>query len=259
MRQMVEKHGGTVEKFVGDEVMAVFGVPTVHEDDALRAVRAGKEMLDALAGLNEELDAARRPPPGSDRDQHGRGSGRRSGGWTRVRGRRGGDRRKASRAGGRGRRAPDWRGDLPARRACGRSGASGTHLGQGQAGNREAARTRRVSRGFRRGPTTARASRRPRQGTAVAPAGVRAHSRGEVLSALHGDRPRRNRQVPAGSGAALVGRRSGLAPSGAACLTARASRSGRWPRSSASWAASRSEGSARSGRRAKRSSSCFAA
>ena len=46
MRQIVERHGGTVEKFVGDEVMAVFGVPVAHEDDALRAVRTAKEMLD---------------------------------------------------------------------------------------------------------------------------------------------------------------------------------------------------------------------
>ena len=37
---VIERHGGPVEKFVGDEVMAVFGVPLVREDDALRAVRA---------------------------------------------------------------------------------------------------------------------------------------------------------------------------------------------------------------------------
>ena len=47
MRTIVERHGGTVEKFVGDAVMAVFGVPVVHEDDALRAVRAAVEMRDA--------------------------------------------------------------------------------------------------------------------------------------------------------------------------------------------------------------------
>ena len=44
---VLERHGGTVEKFVGDAVMAVFGVPVVHEDDALRAVRAAAEIGDA--------------------------------------------------------------------------------------------------------------------------------------------------------------------------------------------------------------------
>src|SRR6266576_5995338 len=51
MKQIVERHGGSVEKFVGDAVMAVFGVPQVHEDDALRAVRAAVEMRDALPEL----------------------------------------------------------------------------------------------------------------------------------------------------------------------------------------------------------------
>jgi len=51
MKERVERHGGTVEKFVGDAVMAVFGVPVVHEDDALRACRAAVEMRDALPEL----------------------------------------------------------------------------------------------------------------------------------------------------------------------------------------------------------------
>src|ERR671930_1117386 len=51
MKAIVEAHEGTVEKFIGDAVMAVFGVPTAHEDDALRAVRAAAEMRDALPEL----------------------------------------------------------------------------------------------------------------------------------------------------------------------------------------------------------------
>jgi class 3 adenylate cyclase/DNA-binding SARP family transcriptional activator len=62
MREPVEHHGGTVEKFIGDAVMAVFGVPQVHEDDALRAVRAAVEMQERQGRLNEELAAEGRPP-----------------------------------------------------------------------------------------------------------------------------------------------------------------------------------------------------
>jgi class 3 adenylate cyclase/predicted ATPase len=54
-RRVLERHGGTVEKFIGDAVMAVFGIPVVHEDDALRATRATVDMADSLRLLNEEL------------------------------------------------------------------------------------------------------------------------------------------------------------------------------------------------------------
>ena len=55
MRVAVERHGGTVEKFVGDAVMAVFGLPRAHEDDALRAVRAALEMQHGVGRLNASL------------------------------------------------------------------------------------------------------------------------------------------------------------------------------------------------------------
>ena len=53
MREAVERHGGQVEKFIGDAVVAVFGLPAAHEDDALRAVRAGIEMQGRLVALND--------------------------------------------------------------------------------------------------------------------------------------------------------------------------------------------------------------
>src|SRR4029453_16623863 len=59
MRRVLERHGGTVEKFIGDAVMAVFGIPATHEDDALRAVRAAAAMRDRLADLNEEFERER--------------------------------------------------------------------------------------------------------------------------------------------------------------------------------------------------------
>ena len=59
MRGVLERHGGSVEKFIGDAVVAVFGVPVLHEDDALRAVRAAADMRRALAELNDSLRAER--------------------------------------------------------------------------------------------------------------------------------------------------------------------------------------------------------
>ncbi|HYT80224.1 MAG TPA: adenylate/guanylate cyclase domain-containing protein [Actinomycetota bacterium] len=56
MRAVIERHGGTVEKFIGDAVMAVFGVPQIHEDDALRAVRTAIDMQSALEALNVDIE-----------------------------------------------------------------------------------------------------------------------------------------------------------------------------------------------------------
>jgi class 3 adenylate cyclase/tetratricopeptide (TPR) repeat protein len=55
-RRVIEQHGGTVEKFIGDAVMAVFGVPVLHEDDALRAVRAAAGLREQIAVLNHQLE-----------------------------------------------------------------------------------------------------------------------------------------------------------------------------------------------------------
>jgi len=54
LRAEIQRYGGTVEKFIGDAVMAVFGAPTAHEDDPERAVRSGLRILDAIVDLNVE-------------------------------------------------------------------------------------------------------------------------------------------------------------------------------------------------------------
>ena len=58
-QMVLEHHGGRVEKFIGDAVMAVFGIPRLHEDDALRAVRAAADLRTRLEALNEELERER--------------------------------------------------------------------------------------------------------------------------------------------------------------------------------------------------------
>ena len=57
-RRLIELYGGTVEKFIGDAVMAVWGAPTATEDDAERAVRAALDLVTSVAALGEEFGAA---------------------------------------------------------------------------------------------------------------------------------------------------------------------------------------------------------
>ena len=56
-RRVIERFGGTVEKFIGDAVMAVWGAPIANEDDAERAVRAGLDLVAAVMALGEEVGA----------------------------------------------------------------------------------------------------------------------------------------------------------------------------------------------------------
>ena len=90
--ERIRLHGGTVEKFAGDAVMAAFGVPQAHEDDAERAVRAAFDVLDV---------GARARPRGARRDRIGRARGRRR--RLDVRDRRGRERRGTAPAVGHGR------------------------------------------------------------------------------------------------------------------------------------------------------------
>jgi class 3 adenylate cyclase len=56
MRLVFESHGGTIEKIIGDAIVAVFGVPVRRDDDALRAVEAAAESVEVLANLNDHLE-----------------------------------------------------------------------------------------------------------------------------------------------------------------------------------------------------------
>ena len=64
-KTIIDRYGGAVEKFIGDAVMAVWGVPVAREDDAERAVRAGLELVEAVELFGQEVGARCAPGPGS--------------------------------------------------------------------------------------------------------------------------------------------------------------------------------------------------
>ena len=76
MREEIEAEGGTVEKFIGDAVMAAFGVPAAHEDDPARALRAALRMRGGSPRSTPSSDDARRHAADPDRREHRRGAGR---------------------------------------------------------------------------------------------------------------------------------------------------------------------------------------
>ena len=105
MAAEITRHGGKIEKYIGDAIMAVFGLPLPHEDDALRAVRAAQGMQAVLQQRQRRPEGAlRRRPREPHRHQHRRSRRhRRPGGRAEARDRRRGQRRGPARAGGAGR------------------------------------------------------------------------------------------------------------------------------------------------------------
>ena len=215
MSGIVEAHGGSVGTFIGDAVMAVFGMPVAHEDDALRACRSALDMRDAL------------PEPrraGAHRDQYGRSRQRNP--WKPGDGRRR-QRRGAPRAGGTARRDPDRRQDVRAgRRGRGRRSARAARA-QGQVEARARLPARRDHGHVR---ATARHSlRRPRRELRALRQAWRACPRPAAVRA--GDRPRRRRRRQVAADDRVPLPRSTLASSAAAaCRTERESPIGRWSR-----------------------------
>ena len=198
----VERYGGTVDKYIGDNVMALFGAPVAHEDDAERAVRAGLGMQAAMEEVNAGLPRRNQLRPARGR-QHRRGArGRRRRGVHR-RGRHRERRLAAAErrpSGQRHRRRAHHAGlrdsgQLRAARAAAAEGEGSARAGLGgRLPDRRAGRRPRRSR-------SRVSARRPRRRAEGARDALRARSRGEAAAAGHADRRGGRRQV---AGAARV-------------------------------------------------------
>ena len=157
LRAELERHGGTVEKFIGDAVMAVFGAPVSHEDDAERAVRAALAIRDSIG---EELQIRTAVNTGEALVALGREArrGRRDGGGRR------GQYGRAAAGRGAGQRDPGGRGNVPRDAAGDRlpRGAAGRGERKGRAGQGVGGGRRPLALRQRRGAEVADAARRPR-------------------------------------------------------------------------------------------------
>ena len=164
MKEIVESHGGSVEKFIGDAVMAVFGVPQVHEDDALRACRAAVEMRAAFTELGVHGRIGVNPGEVVDGDEERLATGDAVNVAARL--------QQAGRAG----RGADRRSDVRARPRGGRdrAGRAARAERQGRAGRGAPARL--GARGTGEIPRVA--LRRPRPRAGVHPRGVGARRDG---------------------------------------------------------------------------------
>ena len=210
-RAIVERHGGTVEKFIGDEVMAVFGVPVVHEDDALRAVRSASALRDRLVSLNDELEASYGVRL-AVRIGVNTGEvvvGDPSTGGTFVTGEPVNMAKRLEQAAAPG-ADPDRQDDVPAGRERRAGRPARVVPREGQAGGCLAVGVDRSTPAPPASPAATTRARRPRGGAGPARGGVRGAAGEPDVPARHAARPGRDRQDAPGGGAARD--RSGAAP-----------------------------------------------